>query len=626
MNPMPTNLTFRQALCRGGACPRPALRHWRALATAALVLALATAAHAGPAPEKDAKAPAEKAKAAAPAPAPPPQFVSEPEGFARPHISSSTELNVSIIKVVLCVLFAGVVFHVTHWTFLDVRAVNTKEVLWESVVLGGGVAGLAAAILVPMFYVGLPLGILLFGGGAVAYAMHRNGLVDPPFHVLTAEHFGRIKRRLFRQREDVESEGPVLGTGHDVIFMGLDDIPIRLEGTSKHEREANREIERFFYQAITRGATMIGYLARPQKGEVRFRVAGEIAPGGDIDPPASEFVAASLKRLAGLDPSEVRKPQEGRCRAVVEAKTYELRVKAAGTVKGEQVAIRIIDLAASQMRLDQLGLGETQIVGLQEGLAAKPGLVILSGPKDSGLTTTLHACLRTYDRYSNNIIAFEPHVDVEVENVNHVVVSQEDGPIAASEVQKHTRLEPDVVSFDALSLSEIAQVLAEAAQEHTVLVGLRAADTMQAIVRMSELLGSTAPLAARLQVVLNQRLVRLLCPQCKEAYRPNPEFLRKSNLTSHQVDVLYRPPTKTDEGAAPCPQCHDDRFIGRTAIFELMPIDQTARDMIGSGDNLNELRTYGRKAGMLNLQEEGLRLVLAGRTSIDEVLRAIKAT
>jgi len=348
--------------------------------------------------------------------------------------------------------------------------------------------------------------------------------------------------------------------------------------------------------------------------------------GESIERPAADQFAAVVRRLTGLDPQEARKPQEGRLRAVVAGQSFEIHIKTAGTVRGEQVAMRIIDLSVAQMRLEQLGLAESQLDAIKEALAAKPGLVILSSPKDAGLTTTMHACLRHFDRYVNNVIVFEPRVEIEVENVQHIPISQEDGP-AAAEVRSRVRMEPDVVGFDSLVLPEAAQVLAEALKEHTVLVGIRAADTSQALARVLALFGSPAPLAERLQLVVNQRLVQLLCPECREAYRPNPEFLRKANLASQMVDVLYRPPPRTpmkDGKPVVCPRCNDGRHIGRTGLFEIMPVTPEMREMIGRGASLADVRTQARKAGMRNLQEEGLERIIDGQTSVEEVLRAIK--
>ena len=412
--------------------------------------------------------------------------------------------------------------------------------------------------------------------------------------------------------------------------MGMDDLPLQPDLRTQVERDAMTEVEQVMYRAIAHRASAVGYLVRPQGGEVRLRIGGEMADGGDVPRPAAEVFPAILKRLAGLNPMEARKPQEGRLRAVVSGQTYELRIKTAGTVRGEQVAVRIIDVAASQMRLEDLGLPAHHVATLRDALGTRPGLVVLSSPKDSGLTTTMHACLRVFDRYVHNVIAFEPRVEIEVENVQHVAINQDDGPTAAAEVRSHIRLEPDIITFDSLYLPEAAQVLAEALKDRTVVVGVRAADTSEALARLTTMLGSVAPLAKYLQLIVNQRIVRCLCPECREAYRPNPEFLRKVNLAGGAVDVLYRPRTHTelDKRGKPvvCLTCHNERYVGRMGLFELMPIDAEAHDMIRRNTSVQDIRIHARKQKMLNLQEEGLQLVIEGRTSIEEVQRVLKQT
>jgi len=561
------------------------------------------------------------------------ETVSEEVGIEPPALADPGLRAVGVPQIVLLAVFSAVVFYCVNWTFLDVRLVGTNEPMWSAVVLAGGLAGLAAAILVPLFLIGLPLGLILFAGAAITYVMHRNNLVIANLRVLTKAHLARLRARLTGKPMESEERGPVVGVGRDIIFMGMDDLPIRLPAANEAQRQGVQEVERILFDAIVRHATVVGVLMRGGKAQVRLRVGGQVIsgsePGRSPEGPVAEQIPAALKRLAGLSPEETRKPQEGRTRAVVGGQTFELRVKTQGSVHGEQIAVRIIDLAGSRMALGDLGLSEEQVQALSEALAKRPGIVLVSAPKNSGLTTTLHACLRHFDRYINTVVAFEPHIDLEVENVQHVALSQEDGASAAEAVRGPLRLAPDVLAVDSLSSPEVAAVLAEASRQQTVLVCLRASDAGQALSRLLALVPSPEALAAGLSLVVNQRLVRNLCPVCKEAYRPNPEFLRKANLASQRVDMLYRPPKSIAvEKGKPviCPRCNNVRYAGRTGLFELMAIDDEARAMIGRGANVADVRTHARKSGMRNLQEEGLALVIAGRTSIEEVLRAVKQT
>ena len=549
------------------------------------------------------------------------------QGIERPVLAARTLIAVGIPQALLVLLFAAAVFYVADWAYGDVRFVGASAVLWGGIVLAGGLAGLAAAVLVPIFLIGMPLGLLLCAGAAIAYVMHRNTLVTPALTVLSGAHLERLKRRLSGKPSGGKGAEEGEGPPPDILFVGLDDMPIRLEPQSPPERKGFAEAARLLGDAIQRQASLWGLMITPQHGQVRLRVEGEVVDAGTLDRPSAERVGAFVKRLAGLDPNEVRKPQEGRLRAAVAGHTYELRVKSAGSVRGEQVGVRIIDLATSQMHLDELGLAETQQRALTEALGTQPGLVILSGPRNSGLTTTLLACLRHYDRYMNNVLVFESHADLEVENVEHVALNQEDAASAAAEARRRLESPPDIVAIDSLNSPEVAALIVGCAREHRAVAALRAGDAGEAVARLASLLGGAGPLAETLRLAVNQRLVRLLCPKCKEAYRPNPEFIRKANLGATRVDVLYRPPTHVaavDGKPAECPECHNARYVGRAALFEALLVDDEARRIVGGGGSASDLRVYARKRGMRNLQEAGLQLVIEGRASIDEVIRAIK--
>jgi len=545
-----------------------------------------------------------------------------PTGFAAPEIAHPGVPIWGLVRVALLFAFAACIFYVANWVFTDTRFVDTDRALWSTEALGVGLVSLAIALLVPWFYVGFPLGVAMFAGAAAVYVVHRNARVTAPLRVMTVSHLSRLKRRLPGRKKPV-TPGPA---EPDIAFLGYDDIPRRPETDSFEQQRASLEMERMVREAIDQEASALGIIARPQKGEVRYRVGGEMIAGDELDPALAADVVRAIKRLTDLDPDETRKPQEGRLQAVADGRTYDLRIKTAGTVRGEQVAVRIRDQATTQLRLEDLGMTDEQVLALKNALNQRPGVVLMSGPKHSGLTTTLHACLRHFDRYVHNVVALEPRLDLQVENVEHVPLDQEDGPVAAAEVRQRLHMEPDVVVVDSLHDADVARALAEAAADHTLVLGIRAGDTAQALARLVQLLGTTERLAGTLQVVVNQRLVRLLCPVCKEAYRPNPQFLRKANLAAQAVDMLYRPPSRTEVRGghiAVCPRCRNHRYVGRTGLFELMPIDAEARDLIARGA-LADLRTHCRKLGMRNLQEEGLRLIIDGRTSVEEVLRAIK--
>ena len=222
--------------------------------------------------------------------------------------------------------------------------------------LGGAVAGLAAAILAPFFAVGLPLGILIFAGAALVYVKHRNALVTPPLMVLTPAHWERVKSRSKGERPDHGVDpGPITAVGRDIVFMGMDDLPLQPDLHRQVERDALAQVEHVMYHAIRHGASAVGYLMRPHGGEVRLRIGGEMVEGGNVAAAGGRGVSGHSSGWRAWTPprsANRRKAAYGRS----PGHTFELRVKSAGTVRGEQVAIRIIDVAASQMRLEDLGL------------------------------------------------------------------------------------------------------------------------------------------------------------------------------------------------------------------------------------------------------------------------------
>jgi type II secretory ATPase GspE/PulE/Tfp pilus assembly ATPase PilB-like protein len=181
--------------------------------------------------------------------------------------------------------------------------------------------------------------------------------------------------------------------------------------------------------------------------------------------------------------------------------------------------------------------------------------------------------------------------------------------------------------IDDLTDDATARRVIEAAREHLIIVGVQALDVGRAVSRFIGMVQDRKGVSEVLRLVTSQRLARMLCRQCKEAYRPRPEFLRKANLTKQNVDVLYRVPLEREEKRGKvvvCPGCENAGFIDRTGFFEVMPIDAEAREMIAEGKTMADVRLHARKRGSRSLQEAGLRRVIEGLTSVDEVLRVIQ--
>ena len=241
----------------------------------------------------------------------------------------------------------------------------------------------------------------------------------------------------------------------------------------------------------------------------------------------------------------------------------------------------------------------------------------------------MYSALREYDLFSTSVIAVESPLSIEYPAVNQVEVDKAAGQSLAEALQAALRADPDVVMIETVRDAETAKMMMLGAAAGKVMIGgLPANDAGEAIKRFMAAVGDPKSVASVLLASTNQRLLRKLCSGCSEAYRPNPEFLRKANLQAAKVDVLSREPKTRplDKEGKPivCPICANEGYVGRLAFYEIMVLDDEARGHLAAGGSITEVRTQLRKQGQEFLQEEGLRKVVEGTTSVSELLRVLK--
>jgi type II secretory ATPase GspE/PulE/Tfp pilus assembly ATPase PilB-like protein len=286
--------------------------------------------------------------------------------------------------------------------------------------------------------------------------------------------------------------------------------------------------------------------------------------------------------------------------------------------------MRILDRARQVTTLPQIGMRDKMREHVRSIVQQPHGMFIVCGPTGSGKSTTLYSCLGEIDRYQKNVITIENPVEYHIENVTQIEVNPKAGKTFASELRSILRQDPDVIYIGEIRDAETAEIACQAAQTgHMVFTTLHANDTVTAIGRLLDLGVQPFMVANSVSAVLGQRLVRLLCPKCKERYRPNADMLRKANLPADKIKFFYRPPEKADDKEK-CEQCGGTGYFGRTGVFELMVLTDPIRAMIRDNPNLNAIKQEAAKGGMKYLQEDGLRQVIEGRTSIQEVLRVCK--
>jgi type II secretory ATPase GspE/PulE/Tfp pilus assembly ATPase PilB-like protein len=263
------------------------------------------------------------------------------------------------------------------------------------------------------------------------------------------------------------------------------------------------------------------------------------------------------------------------------------------------------------------------------------GMFVVCGPTGAGKSTTLYACLSEIDRYQKNVITVENPVEYHIDNVTQIEINPKAGKTFATELRSILRQDPDVIYIGEIRDQETAEIACQAAQTgHMVFTTLHANDTPTAIIRLLDLGVQPFMVASALSAILGQRLVRVLCPRCKVAYRPNPELLRRAHLPADKIKAFYRPPRpeemessgeSSEDGATNvCDYCGGTGYRGRTGIFELLVINDKIREMIKDNPNLDAIRHEAAKHGTIYLQQDGMRVVIEGETSVEELLRVSK--
>ena len=365
-------------------------------------------------------------------------------------------------------------------------------------------------------------------------------------------------------------------------------------------------------QAIDERASDIHIEPYRDKVRLRYRIDGKLY---DVAPPARHLhisIISRIKILSKLDIAEKRIPQDGAFRVNMGDRFIDLRVSIIPVVFGEKVVLRILD--RSRVEIDLLGMGfeQKQLEAFRKGLASAYGLVFLTGPTGSGKTTTLYAALNEIKDPAKNIITVEDPIEYFLFGVNQLQVKQEIGLTFSSALRAFLRQDPDIILVGEVRDAETADIcIRSALTGHLVLSTLHTNDAPSAITRLMDIGIEPYLLVPSLLVVVAQRLVRRLCPDCKEAYEPLPEQISRFNF---KAELIYRP-----KG---CPSCNQTGYLGRLLIAEVMTIDNHIRELIGKRADSSELRKAAIQSGMESLLDSGVRKVEKGITSLEEVLSA----
>ncbi len=505
-----------------------------------------------------------------------------------------------------------------QWADKDTVAVNTYREMWNLAHIAGATIGLIAWLVMPNFWIGLAIFVVLNGSIALAYVLHRNARVVQEDRILTREHIGRLLRggKSKQQKLAEVKERVRLSDANDK------HVPVPEEPA---ERQQYALVQDLLFDALWRRAGRVDIVPAGPQARVRFVIDGVVTERDPLPRENAEAILTFLKRTAGLDTQERRKPQRGQMSAAIGEKRYDLQVRTQGSTAGEALSLRIIG-DEKHFKVADLGFTEGQLEMVRQVIEADKGLVLVSALPGGGLTTTLYALVRSHDAFLLNIQTLEYEQEMELENVTQrVYVPSEERPFSA-ELQRLVRADPDVVLLPEVRDRRSAEIACEAAgRKVKLIVGLRAVDVFDAYRRWVQLTGDPKAVAKAILAVLHQRLLRKLCPTCKAAYKPDATLMRKLNLPADAV--LYKPPEpEYDKHGNPiiCQHCQGTGYVGRTAVFNVIVFDDELRQMVLAAKSLSELKTAAAAKGARSLQQHALEKVLSGETSIEEVIRATR--
>ena len=458
------------------------------------------------------------------------------------------------------------------------------------------------------------------------------GMVDPA-NVFLLDEIRRKTRRDVRQvvitSLDVNRivEAMTAGTSDvkvDEIIkdMAEDDVQVVKEDkddvTDLEKLGSESPIIRFvnylIFDAIKQGASDIHIEPKEKALKVRYRIDGILFEA--MNPPYTmqPAIVSRLKIMSNLDISERRLPQDGRIRAVVHGRKVDLRLSTLPTVNGEKVVMRILDNRSINVKLEDLGFSENAFTIWSNQIDQPHGILLVTGPTGSGKTTTLYSSLRCMDGNKLNIATVEDPIEYHLPQANQVQVFDKIGMSFSAALRALLRQDPDVIMLGEIRDAETANIAVQASLTgHLVLSTLHTNDAPASITRLINIGVEPYLISSAVNAILAQRLVRKICPNCKEPHVASDEMREFMALQGFPSDSTFH--------GRGCDKCRKTGYSGRLGIYELLVMDDSLRDLVTRNPDVTNLRKVCRERGLVSLREDGIQKVMKGLTTVDEVLR-----
>lgn len=530
-------------------------------------------------------------------------------------------------KIIVFLLLLVIWWHAWAWIDKDSVKVRSNRPQWTALIGASAMIGVLGWLFIPVWLAGFLVYLFTFGPALAVYVVFRNRRVSPSQTVLTPAHLKRLMERKAPSEEAVHAKDRVRIKGADGKYPAWPTDPVQHEGF--------QALQDLLFDALWRRASEMDVLLAGQQAAIRYKIDGVVREREPVPRPQADVMISHLKRIGGMDPEEIRRPQEGHLTGTIGAggsgdKKVEVRIKSFGSTQGHRIHCSLL-AEESRFRINELGLTKSQFDRLEPLIEQLQGLIVVCGIKESGVTGTLYACVRGHDAFMRNIHTVELAKAMDIDNVTQHLFDGRGGQVSFSrQVQSVFRTDPDIVMVGDCADRETAVLCAEYAEQKKVYLGIGAKDSFDGLRKLMEMVGDNRLVAKSLNAVLGQRLIRKLCVNCRKGYRPDAELLKKANLPMDQNRPFYRPPNRNevevDKQGNPivCPVCQGSGYHGRTGIFEVLIISDPIRELIAKGASLMAIKAQARKEKMAILQETGLQKVYEGISSINEVLRVSK--
>ena len=401
---------------------------------------------------------------------------------------------------------------------------------------------------------------------------------------------------------DVGEEEP----GIDKLREIVDDAPVV------------RLVNLMLVQAIRQGASDVH--VEPQEGRlrIRYRIDGTLYSVMTAPKHVQAATTSRIKIMANMNIAERRAPQDGRIELRVDGREIDLRVSSVPTTFGEKVVMRILDKRAALVGIDKLGLMGSDLPRFESLITRPYGIILITGPTGSGKTTSLYAILNRINKTEVNIITIEDPVEYQLGGISQVQINPKAGLTFATGLRSFLRQDPDIIMVGEIRDEETARIAIHAALTgHLVLSTLHTNDAPGAVTRMVDMGIEPFLVSSSVLGVVAQRLVRILCTRCREPYAPPAEVVARYGLAApgDPLPMLYR--------AKGCEACNTIGYKGRVGLFEIMIMDDELRALVAKQAASDVIKRAAIGTGMSTLQQDGVAKVLAGTTSLEEMLRVV---